>query len=475
MNLSENFEQLSPDIKTALQHILKENLDQFLASPQEPPAIRINTLKTSIERFTQKLRDWGVHYSVHPYNPGGIIIHQEDKSLTHTLAFFCGEFLVQGISSQVPVRVLDPQPGETILDMAASPGSKSTQIAALMENTGRLLLNDPSVNRQQPLLTNLIRAGVLNDVYLGVPGQRTGRLFHEFFDRVLVDAPCSALSKLPCQISRDDRWRTSTLLDKLQNIQYHLLVSAIKAVKKNGIIVYSTCTLTAEENEGMIDKMLNLYPVKVEKIERITGASITDGLIEYDGQKFSPSLREARRILPFPDPFEAFFIVKLRKLESVPLQGFIKEKDFGRFETYDQENIAPVLEYLYRRWGVEPAFFADFRFLLTRKKLWIVHNEWEQYPVERFVKAGLPLAIKKGDNWKLSNASAQFLKNRITKGMLSLNKNELIELFRTGRMLFPGYRNGYYALNYENENIGAVSVMAGVMKISLPHQFNLRI
>jgi len=475
MNFFENFEQLSPDIKTALQYILKENLHQFLSSPQEPPAIRINTLKTTTGGFTDKLRDWKINCSVHPFNPDGMILNQEMGSLTHTLSFFTGEFIVQGISSQIPVRVLDPQPGETILDMAASPGSKSTQIAALMKNTGRLLLCDPSLNRQQPLLTNLTRAGVLNDVYLGIPGQRTGRLFHEFFDRVLVDAPCSALSKLPGQISRDDRWRTSTLMDKLQNVQYHLLVSAIKAVKKDGVIVYSTCTLTAEENEAMIDKMLNLYPVKVEKIEEISGFSIADGLIEYAGRKFSPSLREAKRLLPFPDPFEAFFIVKLRKTGSVPLQGFIKEQDYGRFETYEQADIAAVLDYLHRRWGMEPDFFADYRFLLTRKKLWLVQNSWGFYPVERFVKAGLPLAIRKGDNWKLSNASVQFLKNGIKKGIITLNKTQLVELFRTGRMPYSGARNGYYVLNYENENIGIVSVMAGVMKISLPHRFNLRI
>ncbi|MBN2413171.1 RsmB/NOP family class I SAM-dependent RNA methyltransferase [candidate division KSB1 bacterium] len=475
MNLFNTFEQLSPDIKTSLQNILKENLERFLTSPHEPPAIRVNTLKTTIEQFTQKLREWGINYSVHPYNPAGMIIHQDDRPLTHTLEFFCGEFMVQGISSQIPVRVLDPRPGETILDLAASPGSKSTQIAAFMQNTGRLLLCDPSINRQQPLLTNLSRAGVINDVYLGIPGQRTGRLFHEFFDRVLVDAPCSALSKLPGHISRGDRWRTSDLLSKLQNIQYHLLVSAIKAVKKDGIIVYSTCTLTAEENEQMIDRILKLYPVKIEKIDMLHGPSISPGMTEYNDRKYHTSLREAKRILPFPDPFDVFFIVKLRKTESVPSQDFYKECDYNSFNGYNDENIAPILEYLYRRWGVEPDFFADYRFLLTSKKLWLVQKSWERYPAERFVKAGLPLAIRKGENWKLSNASVQFLKNRIKTGIISLNKTQLTELFCSGQMPYTGARNGYYVLNYENENIGIVSVMTGVMKISLPHRFHLRI
>jgi len=475
MNLSENFKQLSPDIKNALQKIFKENLNKYLTAPQEPPSIRINTLKTSVEQFRQKLNKWGVHYSVHPFNPSGIIIHDEVNTLTHTLSFFTGEFLVQGISSQVPVQVLEPRPGETILDMAASPGSKSTQIAALMQNTGRLLLCDPSLNRQQPLLTNLIRAGVLNDVYLGVPGQRTGRLFHEFFDRVLVDAPCTALSKLPGQISRDDRWRTATLLNKLQNIQYHLLVSAIKAVKKDGIIVYSTCTLTTEENEQMIDRILKLYPVKIEKIDKLVGPSISPGLNEYDGRKYHPSVLEARRIMPFPDPFEAFFIVKLRKTESIPWQGFQKEESYRIFETCNHENIAPVLEYLCKRWGIAPDFFTGFRYLLTNKKLWIVYNGWEKYPTERFVKAGLPLAVRKSNNWKLTNASVQFLKNRITKTIITLNDIQLKELFSSGRLHYSDVRNGYYALSYNGENIGAVSVMAGIMKISLPHQFNLRI
>ncbi|MCI0496551.1 RsmB/NOP family class I SAM-dependent RNA methyltransferase, partial [candidate division KSB1 bacterium] len=181
------------ELENYLRQLLTSDYPGFINANPEPLAIRVNTLKTTVPAFEEKLLQWQVDYQPHPLNPTGFILQEDKLPLSHTLAFFLGEFFYQGIASQLPVLALDPQPGETILDMSAAPGSKATQIAALMNNSGQLVLNDPSPGRNTILTRHAHRAGIQHDVVLRAPGQQIGQLFPEFFDRVLVDAPCSGL------------------------------------------------------------------------------------------------------------------------------------------------------------------------------------------------------------------------------------------------------------------------------------------
>lgn len=463
---------LAPEIRTMLQGILKDDYYRFLQSGAEPFTIRVNTLKTRLPEFLLMLKEKGIVYSLHPDLPEGLIIAGERNVLTRSLAFLGGQFIVQGLSSQLPVRVLDPQPGEAVLDMAASPGSKSTQIAALMQNCGKLLLCDPSVHRQQSLLTNLFRAGVMNDVYLKIPGQRAGKMFFEFFDRALVDAPCSAFSKIPEQIRRDGLWKSMVVPDRLHNTQYHLLVSAIKAVKPGGVIVYSTCTLPVEENEQLIDRIIREYPVAVEEISCLTSPSATPGFTEFTGNRLHPDLRYTRRILPFPEPFEAFYIAKLRKTAAMPNRGTGALPMLALSACKDPD-IQTALETLCAVWGIESSFFQPFRFLLNSKKLWIAAPDWDQFPQGFFVKAGIPLAERKRNWWKLTTPAVQLLGHAITRTIIRPDEQQMRELFTTGKTGYAGMPNGYYALEYRGEMIAAASVMEGIAKVSLPQTFDI--
>jgi len=458
-------------LTTYLQKLLGDEYPLFLSAQTEPPCIRVNTIKSSVDQILDLLQRYDVPHRPHPFNPYGFIIEDDHLPLSHSLAFFLGHFFYQSMASQLPALALDPRPGETVLDIAAAPGSKSTQIAALMQNQGRLVLNDASFRRHQALMTNLFRAGVWNEALYFTPGQRIGKILPEYFDRVLVDAPCFGLNHPPKRTDNKAYW-SMRQLEGLINIQYHLLVSAIKAVRVGGSIVYSTCSMTVEENERLIDRILKEYPVEVEELPLWQGSSVRKGIVEFDGSKFHDSLQKAIRIMPFPEPVEGFFVVRLKKTESVPKRPIGRKLTFQKLKDDCDQEIATILNKIYERWGLN-LIGRNFKFLRTKRRLWLVNSDWEAIPAESFTMAGLPLAENKGREWKLTNASVQMFGDEINKSKIELPEQQLKELFREQKLLVTGMRNGYYILQYQSRATAIVSVVDGVLKTSIPHSFHL--
>ncbi len=466
---------LNPELEKYLQQLLGNELNDFLEARPEPTAIRVNTLKTDIPAVKEKLAAWEISFEDHPANPSGIILQNEPLPLSHTIEHFLGEFYFQGIASQLPVLALKPQPGETVLDMAASPGSKSTQIAAMMQNTGRLVLNDPSIYRHRALTANTLKAGVLNDVTVRVPGQRLGNLFPEFFDKVLLDAPCSALGTFANRPDEINKWWSLGALKKLTDIQYYLLVSAIKAAKPNGTIVYSTCSIAPEENELLIDRILKEYPVNIERISEFDGKNFSEGRTAYPGQQLDSSLKNAVRTNPMREPIEGFFLVKLRKKASLPMRASDKTVDFVPVNSSNEYITQDFLDKLRHKWGLNPDLLSDYHFVFTKRRVWIVKTDWSEVPAQFLVKAGIILAEKGYGCWKLSHSSVQLFDEHLTHSFIELDRNQMQQLFRDGQIEYRNGRDDYYILRSENRNIALVSLFNNSLKMSLPQRFNLDI
>ena len=433
----------NPELANYLKTILKDQYQSFLSAKPEPASIRVNTLKSDLNSLKQKLNHWKVAFQLQLLNPNGLIIENDFLPLSHTLSFFKGEFNYQGIASQLPVLALDPQPGETILDMAASPGSKSTQIAALMKNRGRLVLNEVSTRRLRVLIVTTLRSGVINDATLRLPGQRIGTLLPEFFDRILLDAPCSALGTLPAHFDEISSWWSIKTMNSLANLQYHLLVSAIKAAKVNGVIVYSTCSICPEENEKIIDKILKDYPVKIEQIPFISGSEFYSGFTSLNDKQINPDLKMAIRTFPQKSQMEGFFIVRLRKTAATKIHPSKKPMPFFPLFESNDSNVAEVLKHLSVRWGIDLDFFSQFNYSIGKKRIWLINKVWQEIPQLEFNKAGIILAEKKYQEWRLTNSSVQFLKNNITRSILELNKDEIIALVKTGTLEKTNQPPGY--------------------------------
>ena len=219
---------------------------------QSPPLyIRINTLKTSI-----KPADIDAEPTTHPLcwrvvNTSGLF---QGKSFTS------GEFYVQDPSTLAAVDVLDPQPGESVLDMCAAPGGKSTYLAQKMQNRGRIIAADLSSSRLALVGENCRRLGVTIVATLACEGTHLDRCLRgEQFDRVLVDAPCSNTGVL--RRRADLRWRIEeSEIRRLAILQEKLLASAAPFTKPQGILVYSTCSLEEEENQRVIERFGRSHP-----------------------------------------------------------------------------------------------------------------------------------------------------------------------------------------------------------------------
>jgi len=459
-------------LRIYLQNLLQDDVDLFLKAPKEPNAIRVNTIKSTVTAFRAYLKKLNQSFVKIPFTKTGFIIYKDDLPLSHTLAFFKGHFQYQGISSQLPVILLDVKPGQSVLDMAAAPGSKSTQLAAIMQNKGELVLNDYSRARLQALNANMQRCGATNYYILNLRGESLGIKFAEYFDKILLDAPCSALGTF-AENPEIERWWSIKRLNKLTKVQYYLLISAIKALKINGEIVYSTCSVAPEENEMIIQKILADYPVEIVDMAPNYRALFSPGFSAYNNQEFSQDMQKAIRIWPHLHQMEGFFCIKLKKYDSKKRDIVVQTSNFKATYKYDQKAVYDIVNNISQLWGIPGTIWADYRYLMGKTRIWMVSNTIERVLDESFISGGILLAEKRLFGWKLTNSSMQLLSKYISKRRIWLKKMDLFMLFANGKIKNELINNGYYALEYQNEIIAALYVDNKEIRIRLPHAFNL--
>jgi 16S rRNA (cytosine967-C5)-methyltransferase len=229
---------------------------ELLAWNNVPPETfaRINTLKTDAEKLLPIWRDENVEYDFvrRDWLEDNLVFELKAHPPLETLpSFQQGLFYVQDPSTLLAVRELDPQPGETILDLCAAPGGKLSYIAQLMRNEGRLIAHDNNPQRLKRVEMNCARLGI---TCVSVISERRAPL--EQFDRILVDVPCSNTGVLRRRV--DLRWRvTLPEIERLRKTQLQLLEQAVQVLKPGGTLVYSTCSLEAEENRQIIEAFLS--------------------------------------------------------------------------------------------------------------------------------------------------------------------------------------------------------------------------
>ncbi len=272
-------------------------------------SIRINTLLASIADVKKSIAAKGWILEQIPWCKEGFwISHPERRDVGNLLEHHLGKIYVQEAASMIPPLVLKPKPGEMVLDLCAAPGSKTTQIAAMMKNKGIIVANDYKGERMSSLGINIQRSGVLNTVLTRMVGQR----FHGFaFDKILVDAPCSGTGTIRKSLKTLRIWNPG-MIGKLARQQQELLENAYKNLRPGGELVYSTCSLEPEENEGVVDWLLQRHPeAKIMKVD-VPGLKSSPPVLEFEGRKYNPALRHAIRIWPQDNDTEGFFVAKIK-------------------------------------------------------------------------------------------------------------------------------------------------------------------
>ncbi|OAA64411.1 nucleolar RNA methyltransferase [Niveomyces insectorum RCEF 264] len=284
-----------------------------------PVVLRTNTLKTHRRALAQALINRGVTLEpVGKWSKVGLQVFESNVPLGATPEYLAGHYILQAASSFLPVMALAPQEHERVLDMAAAPGGKTTHMAALMKNTGVVFANDPSKARSKGLIGNVHRLGARNVVVCNYDAREFPRVLGGF-DRVLLDAPCSGTGV----IAKDPSVKTNkTERDFMQlpHTQKQLLLAAIDSVnhasKTGGYLVYSTCSVTVEENEAVVAYALQRRP-NVRLVE--TGLPFgKEGFVRYMGKAFDPSLKMTRRFYPHHQNVDGFFVAKFQKFAPTP-------------------------------------------------------------------------------------------------------------------------------------------------------------
>ncbi len=270
---------------------------------------RINTLKIERSALLDRFSESGVNYQSFSWYPLGLKLDLESPGkLVENL---CGYIHIQEELSMVPPLVLDPKPGELVLDLCASPGSKTGQISQMMNNLGRVIANEPSLARVAPLRSNCERLGVLNAAITRYDGRRFPSRSVEF-DRVLVDAPCSSEGrerKGPGVLCKSSGKRSMDL----HRLQVDLLRNAIRLARPGGVVVYSTCTYAPEENELVVEKVLDL--ARLERIS-IPGLVACPGLTEWGGNQLDRELVKTARYYPHLNDTGGFYVARLVKKQE---------------------------------------------------------------------------------------------------------------------------------------------------------------
>lgn len=300
----------------------KKELETVLQSFESKslPSFRINTLKTPIKETLSSLHSQGFETKqVSWYEDAFILQNKSMRELTETDEYKNGFIYIQNLSSMVPVLALDPQPNEKVLDIAAAPGSKTTQIASLMNNTGEIVANDLSRKRIYRLKDNLEQYGVTNTKVENHAGETFWKRYPEVFNKTLVDVPCSMEGRIQCDDLKSYQDWSPKKIKQLSMLQKYLLRSAISATDVGGTIIYSTCTLSPEENEEVIEwvvKRVNGNTPDAISIERvmISGLALQPALDAWKKKTFLHAVNTSR-VTP-STTMEGFFIAKIVKHKS---------------------------------------------------------------------------------------------------------------------------------------------------------------
>jgi len=307
-------------MKTLLES--EEDFSQFSGIIHEAPLnfIRCNTLKITPEKLLDRLqRDWDVST---PFLNFPEIILVKSKlgpgELGNRIEHLLGFYYIQEISSMMSVLALEPKPDELVLDLFASPGSKTTQMASYMKNRGTIIANDLKIERIKILSSNLDKAGATNTIITrkDAPNLCKELMKSRFqkFDKILIDAPCSGEGTLRSSPKTLETWNFK-VIKKLSREQKKFLALAVPLLIKGGTLVYSTCTHAPEENEEIISFALENFPLKIEKLS--LPLKCRAGITNWGGKRFHKGTEKACRIYPQDNDSEGFFVAKFTLMEEV--------------------------------------------------------------------------------------------------------------------------------------------------------------
>ena len=439
-----------------------EEYAEFLKSYDLPfhNGLRINTWKTKPQELLQRM---GVDLKQVPWNETGFYLENKKQFSKHPY-YQGGLYYIQEASAMLPAKLVNAQPGEKILDMCAAPGGKSTAIGAALKGEGLLISNDISKSRAKALLRNLEGFGIINSIVVSEYPEKLSRYFPEFFDKVLIDAPCSGEGMFHKEPSMTESWLRMGP-EEYHKLQMEILTYGAKMVRPGGKLIYSTCTFSPEEDEGSIAWFLQEHPdfhlVEVDDDKDLCGCHCIDhGHPEWaDG---NPELTKTRRLWPHHLEGEGHFAAVLcRDTESEPMGGKVTLASVPKLPA-EMESFFQFLE------------TEGIHYPFDKKRL-LVQNGYVQYIPEEMpelkglhiMRSGWFLGELKKKRFEPSGAFARGLIPDVCDKVIAYpgDSEEVVRYLKCETLqVDPNLKNGWYLICVDEFALGWGKVSNGTLK-----------
>jgi len=369
------------DIVQALErykaYLTEEEYQALLSESDQiaPSAVRLNLLKAqkpAPKRLGELADKYGWQSENLAFSEDSFQVYDSQTSPSQTLEFLLGQYYIQDAASILPVSLFSKSDKPLLkLDMAASPGGKTTQMIDASLDRDFVIANDSSASRLSALRTVLQTWGATNYAITNYAGERWGDWYPETFDQILLDAPCS-MQSLRTSSTHPHRPITNDERGRLASRQTALLISAGKALKVGGELVYSTCTLAPEEDEAVLTALLETYPSCFEIDKQFAQKYQVKGLTEFENQTFHPDVIHSLRIWTFVFQTNGFFAVKIKKVKSLPREN--SSAPFREFRltgySHISQNLANDIQTFF-----EDAYGVNFNALLEDYSLVAMRKE----------------------------------------------------------------------------------------------------
>jgi 16S rRNA (cytosine1407-C5)-methyltransferase len=444
-------------------------LNDFFTYSQKPlrRSIRVNTLKMSVAQFRERMEARGWQLTAVPWCKEGFWLERDDETtpLGNTLEHLSGLFYIQEASSMMPVTALFEQimaPDPLLLDAAAAPGSKTTQIAAKLGHRGGIVANEYSASRVKVLYSNLQRCGIANVALTNYNADIFGPWLPETFDGVLLDAPCSGEGTLRKDPDAMNNWSLEHV-HSVADLQLDLLDSALHALKPGGVVVYSTCTLNRIENQGVLATILERYGDALE-------VASLKGL--FDGADAALTPEGYLHIWPQVFDCEGFFVSALRKTQALPAPDPVDKRIKPLpFKSASRQQSDTLKTYLDHQFGIK---------LETQARLMVRDNEYWLFPEQilpltaqmRFQRIGLKLAEQFKANFRLTHEAAIRFGVTATKNCAELTLEQARDYYHGRDIAIAATKGqkGEVLLSCDGSLLGLGKWVNNKIKNSLPRE-----
>lgn len=441
------------------------SLDDFIAACQRPlrRSIRVNTLKISVEDFLALVAPYSWQLTPVPWCAEGFWIERDDEDavpLGSTAEHLSGLFYIQEASSMLPVAALfaDGNSPERVMDVAAAPGSKTTQIAARMGNRGAILANEFSASRVKVLHANISRCGIHNVALTHFDGRVFGAALPEAFDAILLDAPCSGEGVVRKDPDALKNWSVESNLE-IAATQRELIESAFHALRPGGTLVYSTCTLNRDENEDVCLWLKAQYPDAVEFLP-------LDDLFASAQEAATPE--GFLHVFPQIYDCEGFFVARLRKTQAVaplPAPKFkVGNFPFAPLKGRDAAQLIAAAEKVGLAWD------ESLHLWMRDKEVWLFPAEIEPLIGKvRFSRIGIRLAEVHNKGYRWQHEAVIALAGR--ENTFALTHQEAEEWYR-GRDVYPDSTpsGDEVIVTYQGYPLGLAKKVGSRLKNSYPRE-----